>query len=251
MANTETRRPTGMGFNDGREQSLHDHIMTLPKNELQNNPQKLLTAIYRYVSTNSRMMIFTPTKLDASREILEAMDPKPKVIVELGTYVGNSAVAWGAMLKDIWKDDPAALKECQVHSCELDTNFGTIARDFVDLSGLQDTVHIWDGKPAGETIRSLHASGKLNHIDVLFFDHWEKFYLPDLQICEELGLLRKGSVLIADNTDIPGAPEYLDYVRAGDAEKAGDLKYETKTIVTNSTPGAPNALEVTTILQGS
>lgn len=31
---------------------------------------------------------------------------------------------------------------------------------------------------------------------------------------QECGLLRKGSVLLADNVICPGAPEYLDYVRS-------------------------------------
>lgn len=31
---------------------------------------------------------------------------------------------------------------------------------------------------------------------------------------QESGLLRKGSVLLADNVVVPGAPEYLEYIRS-------------------------------------
>jgi catechol O-methyltransferase len=136
-----------------------------------------------------------------------------------------------------------------VFGCELDTKFGAIARDFVKLAGLEGIVRICDGRPAEETIRGLRESGELKHIDMLFFDHWEKYYRPDVQACEEMGLLGKGSVLIADNTDKPGAPDYLDYVRKGVVEKAEGLRYQTWTVDTKGGhPGAPNALEITDVL---
>lgn len=37
-----------------------------------------------------------------------------------------------------------------------------------------------------------------------------KYFSASLQEC---GLLRKGSVLLADNVICPGTPEYLEYVR--------------------------------------
>ena len=55
------------------------------------------------------MMTFHQHKLEVSRKILEQFNPKPWIIVEPATCVGNSAVAWGAILKDLHKGDPAAL----------------------------------------------------------------------------------------------------------------------------------------------
>lgn len=40
-----------------------------------------------------------------------------------------------------------------------------------------------------------------------FLDHWKKFYLPDSQLYEAVKLLHKGSLISADNIDMP---ELLD-----------------------------------------
>ena len=79
---------------------MHKYIISKDLSALQDNPQAIIDAISEYASKKTHeMMIFQQHTLDVSRQILEAMDPIPKLIVELGTYVGNSAVAWGAMLK--------------------------------------------------------------------------------------------------------------------------------------------------------
>lgn len=48
---------------------------------------------------------------------------------------------------------------------------------------------------------------------MVFLDHWKDRYLPDTLLLEECGLLRKGSVLLADNVIVPGAPDFLAHVR--------------------------------------
>ncbi|KAM4605825.1 catechol O-methyltransferase A-like isoform 1-T1 [Discoglossus pictus] len=50
--------------------------------------------------------------------------------------------------------------------------------------------------------------------DLVFIDHWKASYLPDTKLLEECGLLRAGSVLLADNVTCPGAPQFLQYVRS-------------------------------------
>ena len=37
--------------------------------------------------------------------------------------------------------------------------------------------------------------------------------MQDFKVCQELGLLKKGSMVIADNVMKPGAPEYRAFVR--------------------------------------
>ena len=173
-----------------------------------------------------------------SRKILQQLNPKPRTIVELGTYVGNSAVAWGAMLQDLHEEDPVALKDCKVFCCELDPTFVKITRDFVDLAGLSDIVEVLEGE-AADSLRKLKQEGRLAKTDMLFIDHWKKFYLPDLQVCEGLGFLQAGSIVIADNTDMPGAPDYLEYVQKGGSGKEGSVKYESKTYETTTQKRVP------------
>jgi catechol O-methyltransferase len=68
-------------------------------------------------------------------------------------------------------------------------------------------------------LNRLHTSGTLPHIDLLFLDHYKPAYLPDLKLCERLGLVTPGSVLAADNVIKPGNPPYLAYVRSSVEEK--------------------------------
>lgn len=191
------------------------------------------------------MMIFHQHKLDVSRKILEQMNPKPKVIIELGTYVGNSAVAWGAMLQDLHNHDPTAMKDCKVFSCELDAKFVKIASSLVELAGLSDIVEVVQG-PAAESLKRLKEEGRLTKADVLFIDHWEKYYVADLKVCEELGFLQPGSVVIADNTDMPGAPDYVEYVQKGGGGGEESVKYDSKTYQTTTQKKVPVSFDLVT-----
>jgi len=182
-----------------------------------------------------RMIIYSEVKLEKSRSILAEMDPPPKVLLEGGTYVGNSAIAWGDMLRTLNGGSADGVK---VYTFELDAEFVKIARDLVELAGLSDIVTVIQGKST-DSIRSLKEESGLNQVDVLFLDHWKEVYLPDLQLCEDLALLHKGSVILADNTDFPGAPEYLKYVKAGGRGGEGHVKYESVSHATASKPGAP------------
>lgn len=101
-----------------------------------------------------------------------------------------------------------------------------LSRDLVQLAGLDEIVHVLEG-PASESLRTLYDEGKVTSggVDMAFIDHWEEYYLPDLQLCEKLGVFHKGSLVIADNTDFPGAPKYLEYVRSGGS---GAVRYESE-----------------------
>lgn len=48
---------------------------------------------------------------------------------------------------------------------------------------------------------------------MLFLDHGEDMYLEDFTVSEELGLLKSGALIVADNVVRPGAPEYREFVR--------------------------------------
>ncbi len=88
----------------------------------------------------------------------------------------------------------------------------------VDLAGLSDIVKVIVGS-SDESIARLASNGQLKHIDLMFLDHYKPAYMTDLKLCEELSLVKKGSVLAADNVVTPGAPAYLKYVRSSVEEK--------------------------------
>lgn len=88
----------------------------------------------------------------------------------------------------------------------------------VDLAGLSDTVKVVVGS-SDASITRLHSSEQLQHIDLMFLDHYKPAYTTDLKLCEELKLVTPGSVMAADNVIKPGNPPYLEYVRSSTAEK--------------------------------
>jgi len=211
-----------------RPKRLHEELIS-KKASLQGNPRAVGEAIDEFSSRDgNHMMTFRGPKIDVSREQLEKMDPKPKTIVELGGYVGRSAIAWGQILLDINGGDREGLK---VYTCELDPKLSDIIKDHVEIAGLSDIVEVLVGK-SEDSLKKLKSEGTIPHIDMLFIDHFEQYYLPDLQLVEALGLFKKGSLVLADNTDFPGAPAYLVYVRAGGS--GGPVKLKTETLETKT-----------------
>jgi len=79
---------------------------------------------------------------------------------------------------------------------------------------LGDVVRVVVGN-ADESLRRLKQEGALEEkgVDMLFLDHVEELYDVDLKVAwEELGLLRKGALVVADNVLKPGAPRYREFV---------------------------------------
>lgn len=226
MADTFTKRAA----------QLREYIFTQPPSTFENNPWAVANAIDDFAETQGRMMIFKKKKLDVAQAQLTAQQPAPRTILEFGTFVGKSAVAWGAVLRDIYGENVP--EDVKVYTFELDPVMVSLSRDLIKLAGLQDVVHVLEG-PASESLKKLHSEGKVTSVDMAFFDHWEEFYLPDLQLIEDLKLFRVGSLAIADNTDFPGAPDYLKYVKAGGRGAAGSVKYASVSFETESQQGKP------------
>ncbi|KAE8144888.1 S-adenosyl-L-methionine-dependent methyltransferase [Aspergillus avenaceus] len=208
--------------------ALHEHIFSKPEDTYAGRPWELVKAIDDFANAN-QMMTFKGPKIEVSKEEIKKIQPPPKTFIEFGGYVGSSAIAWGAILREVNGTD-----NFNVYTFELSPFNASIARDLIRLAGLGGVVHVVEG-PASASLEGLFEEGKLKKggVDVAFIDHWEEFYLPDLQMCEQLGLFREGSKVLADNTDFPGAPAYLEYVRAGVGAN-GDIQYQTESI---SAPG--------------
>jgi len=106
---------------------------------------------------------------------------------------------------------------------ERDPVFGAVIQSLVSLAGLSDIIKVEIGS-SDASIKRLHDSGALKHIDLMFLDHYKPAYKTDLKLCEELKLVTPGSVLAADNVIKPGNPPYLEYVRSSVAEKREAIK---------------------------
>lgn len=103
-------------------------------------------------------------------------------------------------------------------SLERNPEFAAVIMSLVDLAGLSDTVKVVVGFSA-DSIKRLHATGALTHVDLMFLDHYKPAYTTDLKLCEHLKLVTAGTVLAADNVIKPGNPPYLQYVRSSVSDK--------------------------------
>lgn len=130
---------------------------------------------------------------------------KPKVMVELGGYVGYSCILFGDAVRKAGGN--------KYFSLERNPEFAAVISSLVDLAGLGDVVKVFVG-PSDVSLKRLHTKGILEHIDLMFLDHYKPAYTTDLKLCEELKLVTPGTVLAADNVIKPGNPPYLEYVRS-------------------------------------
>jgi catechol O-methyltransferase len=145
-----------------------------------------------------------PDKVRAVTALLA--EEKPRILVELGGYVGYSAIFFAAQMRQYGA-------EVRVWSLEFDPTFAKIAEEFIEIAGLSDVVTVVTGA-ADASLRELKSEGKLDRIDLLFLDHVEDLYEQDLKVAEELELLKPNSIVLADNVVKPGAPKYRNYVRS-------------------------------------
>ncbi|KAJ3578204.1 hypothetical protein NPX13_g2364 [Xylaria arbuscula] len=200
-------------FDDGREHELLQFILNHPNvDQFKGNPQKVLDAIDEFGRTQKYLMNIGEYKSKTVVDLIKAR--KPQVMVELGGYVGYSAIAFAEALREAGGS--------VYYSLEKSTEFGKIITDLADVAGLSDVIKVVVGS-SSDSLNRLHADGTLTEIDLLFLDHYKPLYTDDLKICEELGLIKVGTVLAADNVIKPGNPPYLEYVRSSVGKKVEDL----------------------------
>ena len=181
----------------------------------------MLRAIDEYGRTKKYLMNVGEDKGKIVTDLIAEV--KPRTMVELGGYVGYSALLFGNAVREAGGR--------RYISLERNPEFAAVIMSLVDLAGLGDVVKVVVG-PSAQSIKRLHGDGTLKHIDLMFLDHYKPAYTTDLKLCEHLGLVNPGSVLAADNVIKPGNPPYLAYVRSSVAEKreryeSGETEKET------------------------
>ncbi|KZF19107.1 catechol O-methyltransferase [Xylona heveae TC161] len=208
------KKGTGSFFDDGRETELLRFVYNHPSvSEIRGKPKGVLKVIDEYARTQRYLMNVGEDKGKIVTRLIS--ESRPTVMVELGGYVGYSAILFGEALRE------AGGK--RYFSLERDPVFGAVILSLVDLAGLSDVVKVVVG-PSADSLRRLHSERRLQHIDLMFLDHYKPAYTTDLKLCEELGLVKPGSILAADNVIKPGNPPYLEYVRSTVEAKLGALQ---------------------------
>ncbi|XP_071619649.1 catechol O-methyltransferase [Heliangelus exortis] len=188
---------TNFIMNQSKEQRILNFVL---QNAVRGDPCSVLNTIDKYCSQKEWAMNVGDEKgliLDKTVE-----EVQPSVALELGTYCGYSAVRIARLLK------PGA----RLLTVEFNPEFAAIAKQMIEFAGVQDKVKVLEG-PSGEIIPQLKKKYEVDTLDFVFLDHWKEKYRSDTILLQECNLLRKGSVLLADNIIFPGAPEFIDYVR--------------------------------------
>jgi catechol O-methyltransferase len=132
---------------------------------------------------------------------------RPRLLLELGTYCGYGALRMARVM-------PPEARLCSV---EFSAANASVARRVLHHAGVGDRVTVLHGTlgDGGRTVGRLveeHGFGP-GCLDFVFVDHVRDAYLPDLRRILAQQWLHPGSVVLADNMKIPGAPRYRRYLR--------------------------------------
>ncbi|KAJ5663978.1 S-adenosyl-L-methionine-dependent methyltransferase [Penicillium longicatenatum] len=199
--------PDYVESHDGRETALLKHIYNHPSlDKLRGSPAAICAVMDEFAAREDFLINIGSDKGQKVNEMIKK--EKPTVLVELGGYVGYSAISFGDAMRQA--AGPGA--SVRLWSLEFDPLIASIAMNLIELAGLSEVIKVVVGT-AADSLTRLQAEGKLTSIDFLFLDHVEDLYLPDFQLCEKLGLLHSGALVVADNVVRPGAPEYREHVR--------------------------------------
>lgn len=170
---------------------------------MKGSPQKVLNAIDAFGKEKGFLMNVGQYKGKVLTDLIAEV--APQTMIELGTYVGYSAILFGDALRRVGGK--------QYYSLELHPEFAAVATMLVDLAGLRDFVKILVGN-SDVLLHRLWSSGEIKKIELMFLDHFKGAYITDLKLCEQLDMIVPGTVLAADNVIMPGNPIYLEYVRS-------------------------------------
>lgn len=120
--------------------------------------------------------------------------------VEIGSYCGYSAVR---IAKNLTGNDKLVCIESHPECVKW-------TKRMVELANMTSFVEVLGGALI-DVLDMLKSVSSRAHL--LFIDHDKLFYLSDLKLMESSGLLKSGSVVIADNILMFPMEDYLNHVR--------------------------------------
>ncbi len=186
---------------DGREAAAAEYVVA---NARAGDPDDVIATIDRFAYEKSFLINIG----DEKGALLDAAVRRAgtALALELGTYCGYGALR-------IARAAPAA----RVVSVELAEANAEIARRIWAHAGVDDRVScvvgtVGDGGRTLDRLFAEHGFGP-GSLDLLFIDHDKSAYLSDLRSILDRGWLHPGSIVVADNILVPGAPEYRAFMR--------------------------------------
>ena len=167
-------------------------------NAEKNNPKSILQTIDNFVLESGQfLMNVGPEKGEILRDHL--LKSKPNNVIELGTFIGYSAVLISSTIGE----------KSKLTSIDSDSHSIEIAKELINFAGLDDKVNLMHGS-AEEIIPELNFNA-----DFVFIDHAKKKYLSDLKLLETEEIILKNCTVFADNEGIfkDEMAENFDHVR--------------------------------------
>ncbi len=141
---------------------------------------------------------------------------RPRRLLELGAFCGYSGLRMARNM----------IGGAQLRSVEISPVNAAMATRVWQHAGVTDRVQAVVGTLSdGTTLDRLRT--ELGSIDFVFVDHAQSRYLPDLLILLDAGLLHPGTVVLADNVKVPGAPRYLSYLRQHEGRSWRSVEHKT------------------------
>jgi catechol O-methyltransferase len=200
---------------DGREEALAAHVT---EHALEGDVNDVISVIDDFCYRESVMMNVG----DEKGEILDRAVRRcqPRRLLELGTYCGYSALRTARVMPE----------DAHLYSIEFSAQNSEIARRILDHAGVERVTvvvgSLGDGGATMDRLENEHgfAPGTL---DFVFVDHDKAAYLPDLERILGRGWLHPGSVVVADNVKIPGAPAYRAYMQAQEGKSWRTVEHST------------------------
>ena len=187
---------------DGRETALEKYVVASARPGDVDDAIRVIDHFCRHVS-------YLINVGDEKGKILDnAVErTQPRRLLELGTYCGYSALRMARVMP----------REARLYSVEFNTANAVIARRILAHAGVDDKVTVLVGTlgDGGETIRTLRREYGFTpgSLDLVFLDHDKNAYLSDLELILAERWLHPGSVVVADNIMVPGAPAYRAHMR--------------------------------------
>eukprot|EP00546_Thalassionema_frauenfeldii_P019289 CAMPEP_0178904604 /NCGR_PEP_ID=MMETSP0786-20121207/5793_1 /TAXON_ID=186022 /ORGANISM="Thalassionema frauenfeldii, Strain CCMP 1798" /LENGTH=310 /DNA_ID=CAMNT_0020576081 /DNA_START=69 /DNA_END=1002 /DNA_ORIENTATION=- len=217
-----------LAFHANTERSLLMHV----KNSDADDDVSLPNKIDWFCSSRHWMMHVGPEKGTILQQCLQdaiqnvsKLEKKTFVAVELGTYCGYASI----LLSSILKTHPETFQDgmdFKFFTVEINPDFSAIAREMIQLSKLDETITVLDNDLLmdGSTsdaaalvkraiVEKIGPSDSPIGIDFLLIDHDKDSYLTDLVRFERSGLIRRGTVIAADNVIFAGITDYINYMQ--------------------------------------
>jgi catechol O-methyltransferase len=186
---------------DGREEAAVDYVL---QNAKAGDIDDVIATIDKFAYEKSILINVG----DEKGQLLDSAVRRanPTLALELGTYCGYGSLRIAR-----------AAPNAKVYSVELAEANAANARQIWAHAGVADRVTcvvgtIGDGGRTLDALANEHGftSGAL---DFVFLDHDKDAYLDDLKSILDRGWLHPGSIVVADNVRVPGAPKYREYMR--------------------------------------